>query len=92
MTITLSADLEARLKEKAAREGRDPDAVAEALLIAALDAETIEVIRQSIEDSKARRVISLEDFDRKMRTKYSIPDDTPLATEAEMDELSALMP
>jgi hypothetical protein len=36
MTITLTPETEARLREKAAREGQEPDAVAEALLAEAL--------------------------------------------------------
>jgi predicted transcriptional regulator len=62
MTITLSPALEARVKEQAAREGREPEVFLEALLSAALDwqaqdrAEAIAGIRRGLEASAAGRV------------------------------------
>ena len=38
-------------------------------------AETIEAIRQGLEDVKAGRTVSLEQFDKTMRTKHCIPSE-----------------
>jgi predicted transcriptional regulator len=62
MTITISEELEARLEARAAREGKDPSTIAEALLTAALDWETQEYaeavtgIRRGLDASAAGRV------------------------------------
>src|SRR5207253_2523659 len=58
MTITLSPELDARLREQAAREGKEPETLAEALLSAALDweAQAIAGIRRGLESSAAGRV------------------------------------
>jgi predicted transcriptional regulator len=75
MTITLSADLEARLKEKAAQEGTDPSIMAEALLAAALDweaqerAEATAGIQRGLEASSAGRVRPAVEVFAEMRAR-----------------------
>jgi predicted transcriptional regulator len=77
MTITISAELEAKLKERAAQEGKDPDSVAEALLAAALDweaqerAETIAGIQRGLEASAAGRVRPAAEVFAEMRAKLA---------------------
>src|SRR4051794_19092705 len=75
MTITISQELEARLNERATQEGRDLDAVAESLLLAALEweaqerAEAVAGIRRGLEDSAAGRVRPAADVFAEMRLK-----------------------
>jgi predicted transcriptional regulator len=77
MTITISAELEAKLKERAAQEGRDPDAVAEALLAAALEweaqerAEAIAGIQRGLEASAAGRVRPAAEVFADMRARLA---------------------
>lgn len=62
MTITISPELEARLKERASQEGKDPDSMAETLLSKMLDweqwerAEAIAGIQRGLDASAAGRV------------------------------------
>jgi predicted transcriptional regulator len=75
MTITISPELEARLRERAAREGVDPDSAAEALIALALDweaqerAEAIAGIQRGLEASAAGRVRPAADVFADMRAK-----------------------
>jgi predicted transcriptional regulator len=75
MTITISAELEAKLKERAAQEAMDPEAVAEALLAAALNweaqerAEAIAGIQRGLEASAAGRVRPAADVFAEMRAR-----------------------
>jgi predicted transcriptional regulator len=75
MTIVLSAELEARLQQKAAQEGKDPSLVAEALLSAALDweaqerAEAINGIERGLEAGAAGRVRPAADVFAEMRAR-----------------------
>jgi predicted transcriptional regulator len=77
MTITISTELEARLKERAAQEGKDPDTVAETLLTAALDweaqerAEAIAGIQRGLEASAAGRVRPAADVFAEMRARLA---------------------
>ena len=79
MTITLTPATEARLREKAAREGQDFDRVADTLLQIALDweeqeqAETVEVLRRSLAANDAGRVRPFTEFAGEMRAKYGLP-------------------
>lgn len=62
MTITISPELEVRLRERASQEGMEVDAIAETLLAAALEwnereyAEAVEGIRRGLEAGAAGRV------------------------------------
>ena len=82
MTITI--DLEPvtleRLREKAAREGQEAEAVAAALLVQALEweaqdqAEAIEGVRRGLEDVAAGRVRPLAEFIQEQRAKHNLPE------------------
>lgn len=77
MTISLSAETEARLRERAQCDGRDIDAVADALLSFALEwetqdrAEAIAGIQRGIEASEAGRVRPAADVFAQMRARLS---------------------
>jgi predicted transcriptional regulator len=83
MTITISGELEARLREKAAREGQDPHVVAESILLSALDleatdrAETVEGIRRGLEASAAGQVTSLQQVIEEARERHGFPASWP---------------
>jgi predicted transcriptional regulator len=82
MTITIDLAPEAleRLREKAAREGRDAEAVAAAVLTEVLEweaqdrAEAIEGIRRGLEDVAAGRVRPLAEFIAEQRAKHNLPE------------------
>jgi predicted transcriptional regulator len=77
MTIIISDQLEARLKERAKQEGADTNTVAEALLAAALDwearerAEAIAGIRRGLDAAEAGRVRPAEDVFAEMRARLA---------------------
>ena len=77
MTISILPETEARLREKAAREGQDVDAVAEALLTMALDSEArereeaIDGIRRGLADSDAGRVRPAAEVFAEMRARLA---------------------
>jgi len=79
MAIILSRDTETRLRETAEMEGQDVNALADALLAAALEweaqerAETLEGLRRGIAASDTGRVRPFADFASAMRTKYALP-------------------
>src|SRR5260370_33300137 len=79
MTITLTPGTEARLREKAEREGREIDAVAEALIAAALEreaqdgAEGIEGLRRGDEAAAEGRERPLAAFFAEQRAKPGFP-------------------
>lgn len=62
MTITISGELEVRLRDRAQQEGQDPDTIAQVLLSAALDweaqerREAIVGIQRGLEAGAAGRV------------------------------------
>lgn len=84
MTITLAPQTEAKLKEMATREGRDENALADALLADVLEAanrdfeEACEAISESL-SSDPKHDISLEEYraqfeaERKARRSASMP-------------------
>ena len=75
MTITLSPETEARLRERAEQDGQDVNTLADALLAAALEweaqdyAEAVEGIGRGLEDSAAGRVRPAAEVFADMRTK-----------------------
>ncbi len=77
MSITLTPETEAKLREKAAQEGREPDAVADDLLAMALEwesldrAEAIAGIRRGLEASAAGRVRPAAEVFADMRTRIT---------------------
>jgi predicted transcriptional regulator len=75
MTVTLSPETEAKLRERAEREGRDVSLVADALISAALEWEALDReealagIRRGLEASAAGRVRSARDVFADMRAR-----------------------
>jgi predicted transcriptional regulator len=75
MIITISEELEARLQERAAQEGKDPTVMAEALLSAALDwevqeyAEAVTGIQRGLDSSAAGRVRPAADVFADLRAR-----------------------
>lgn len=77
MTITISRELEQRLRDRAAQDGQDPDSVAEALLSAALDweaqdrADAIAGIQRGLDASAAGRVRPAAEVFAEMRVRLA---------------------
>lgn len=80
MLITLSPEAEARLREKARQDGRDVNAIADDLIIAALEreardrAEAIEGVRRGDQAAAEGRERPLADFLAEQREKHGITD------------------
>jgi predicted transcriptional regulator len=80
ITIELAPEVEARLREKAAREDQDAEAVAAAVLADALEweaqdrAEAVDGIRRGLEDFAAGRFRPLDEVIAEKRAKYGLPD------------------
>jgi predicted transcriptional regulator len=80
--VSLSPELEARLLEKAARQGQDVSFVAAELLANALDwelqdsQEAIQGIQQGLNDFDAGRFRTFEEFAEEKRRKYNLPADS----------------
>jgi len=81
MPIMLTPETEARLREKAVRDGQDMNTVAEAMLKYALEwealerAELIEAVRQSDQASAEGRERSLAEFIAEQRAKHGFAAD-----------------
>ncbi|MBD2566313.1 hypothetical protein [Anabaena lutea] len=82
IVVSLSPELEARLREKAAQQGQDISFVAAELLENILDWElqeseaSIKGIQQGLEDFEAGRFRSFDDFANEQRRKYNLPADS----------------
>ncbi|BAZ79765.1 hypothetical protein PN497_16170 [Sphaerospermopsis kisseleviana CS-549] len=78
IVVSLSPELEARLREKAAQQGQDISFVAAELLENILDWElqdseaAIQGIQQGLEDFEAGRFRSFDDFADEQRFKYNL--------------------
>ena len=83
MTITLSPSVEARLREKAEREGSDVNTVAEALILSALEweawdrAEAIDAARRSEAAAAEGRDRPLNDFLAEQRDRHGFAQTWP---------------
>ncbi|MEH2089619.1 MULTISPECIES: hypothetical protein [unclassified Nostoc] len=81
IVVSLSPELEARLREKATQQGQDVSFVAAQLLEAVLEWEVqdseaaIKGIQQGLEDFEAGRFRSFDDFADEQRRKYNLPAD-----------------
>lgn len=79
MTIVLAPETESLLRQKAQRDGKDINTIADSMLATLLrweveeQAETLAGIQRGIEASDAGRVRSFEDFAAQMRTQYNLP-------------------
>ncbi len=86
MTITLSLEAEARLNEKAQRDGKDLNTIADALILAALNREardreeSIEGVRRGDQAAAEGRERPLTEFFAEQRAKHGFPDSWPHAT------------
>ncbi|MDZ8089915.1 MAG: hypothetical protein RMY16_30840 [Nostoc sp. DedQUE12b] len=82
IVVSLSPELEARLREKATQQGQDVSLVAAQLLEAVLEWEVqdseaaIKGIQQGLEDFEAGRFRSFDDFADEQRRKYNLPADS----------------
>jgi predicted transcriptional regulator len=87
ITLDLAPEIEAALREKAHREGRDAASVAGALVAEALTwevqdrAEAIEGIRRGLEASAEGRVTPLSDVIAEARRRHGFPDSWPSNTD-----------
>jgi predicted transcriptional regulator len=81
IVVSLSPELEDRLRKKAAQQGQDIGSVAAELLESILDWEAqdseaaIIGIQQGLDDFEAGRFRSFEDFANEQRRKYHLPKD-----------------
>jgi hypothetical protein len=80
MTITLDPDMEARLREKALREGQEPDVVAKMLLADVLEAnarehqESVAAIHEALKYGPGRPI---EQYLAEQRVKHGYPNAWP---------------
>lgn len=92
MTITLKPETEARLRERAKRDGADMNAIADALVVAGLEweareqVEAAEGLRRALTESDAGKVRLFSEVAAEWRAKYNLPthlsDEGILAGEA----------
>lgn len=82
IVLNLSPEVEARLREKAAQQGRDVSLVAAELLVNVLEWEaqeieqTVEGIQRGLDDFEAGRFRSFYEFAEEQRRKYNPPVDS----------------
>lgn len=82
IVVTLSPELEALLRDKAARQGQDINLVASALLASVLgwevqdSEEAVKGIQQGLNDFEADRFRSFHEFAEEQRRKYNLPADS----------------
>ncbi|AFY31922.1 hypothetical protein [Calothrix sp. PCC 7507] len=82
IVVTLSPELEALLRNKAAQLGQDVSLVASELLTGVLEWEvkdsedTIKGIQQGLDDFEVGRFRSFDEFAEEQRHKYSLPADS----------------
>ncbi len=81
IVITLTPEIEARLREKAVQRGEDVSVVAAQMLANALESEAqdlreaIEGIQRGLDDFEAGNFRSFNDFAEEKRRKYNLPAD-----------------
>lgn len=81
IVVTLSPEVEARLREKAARQGQDISLVAAQMLASILEweaqdsEEAVEGIQRGLDDFEAGRFRSFQEFAEEQRRKYNLPVD-----------------
>ena len=82
IVVTLSPELEALLRDKAARQGQDINLVASALLASVLEwevqdsEEAVKGIQQGLNDFEAERFRSFHEFAEEQRRKYNLSADS----------------
>ncbi|BAY40692.1 hypothetical protein NIES2111_50790 [Nostoc sp. NIES-2111] len=81
IVVSLNPELEARLRQKAAQQGKDVSSVASELLEGILEwelqdsQEAIEGIQRGLEDFEAGRYRSFDEFAEEQHRKYNLPTD-----------------
>jgi predicted transcriptional regulator len=79
IVVTLSPELEALLRDRAAQQGQDVGFVASELLAGILDwekkdsEEAVKGIQQGLDDFEAGRFRSFQDFTEEQHHKYDLP-------------------
>ena len=79
ITVTLSPEAEAKLRKKAARQGKDVATVAAEMLASVLEweaqdyEEAVEGIQRGLDDFEAGRFRSFAEFTEEQRRKYNLP-------------------
>ena len=82
ITVTLSPESEAKLLEKAVRQGKDVATVAAEMLASVLEweaqdyEEAVEGIQRGLDDFEAGRFRSFAEFAEEQRRKYNLPTDS----------------
>jgi predicted transcriptional regulator len=82
IVISLSPEVEARLREKAAQQGQDISLVAAELLARILEwefldsQEAVAGIQRGLDDFEAGRFRSFDEFAQEQRRKYNLPVDS----------------
>lgn len=80
--VTLSPEMEARLRDRAAQQGQDVNAVASELLASALEweeqdlAAAVKGIQQGLDEFETGQFRSFQDFAEEQRHKYNLPADS----------------
>ena len=80
--VSLSPEIEARLREKAIQQGQDVSLVAAELLARILDwevqdsEEAVAGIQQGLDDFEAGRSRSFQEFAEEQHRKYNLPTDS----------------
>lgn len=81
IVVTLSPEVEARLREKAARQGQDLNLVAAELLANILEwemqdsQEAVEGIQRGLNDFETGQFRSFDEFSSEQHRKYNLPID-----------------
>ena len=92
MSITLTQQTETRIQEKAKREGRDVNAIADALISSVLDweaqerSETLEGIRRGDQAAEEGRERPLQEFLSEQRSKHGFAKEWPNSLTESQDE------
>ena len=79
IVVTLSPELEALLRDRAAQRGQDVNIIASELLASVLELEDQDAeeatkgIQQGLDDFEAGRFRSFQDFAEEQRHKYNLP-------------------
>ena len=79
IVVTLSPELEALLRDRAAQRGQDVNIIASELLASVLEwegqdaEEATKGIQQGLDDFEAGRFRSFQDFAEEQRHKYNLP-------------------
>jgi predicted transcriptional regulator len=82
IVVTLSPELEARLRDRAAQQGQDVNSVASELLASVLEWEeqdltaAVRGIQQGLDEFEAGQFRSFQDFAEEQRQKYNLPADS----------------